>query len=120
MPESDRTRVLLPLCFCRECGQDYYSVRRREDVLEPREVSDREGETNGYVYVSEDAPWPDDGPALRARRLASPNAPDSSASTSASASPPAAATNNAATSAAAAPTPRDAARLRRRTCWRRG
>jgi hypothetical protein len=67
VPGSDRTRALLPLCFCRECGQEYYSVRRRRDeerewVLEPREVSDRANgpeEQNGYLYVSEDAPWPE-------------------------------------------------------------
>ena len=26
------TRVLLPLSFCRECGQDYYTVGRRKDL----------------------------------------------------------------------------------------
>ncbi|WP_028057945.1 DEAD/DEAH box helicase [Candidatus Solirubrobacter pratensis] len=57
VPESDRTRILLPLCFCRECGQEYYSVRLREGALEPREVSERDGAENGYLYVSVDAPW---------------------------------------------------------------
>ena len=28
VPGSDRKRVLLPLAFCRECGQEYYLVRR--------------------------------------------------------------------------------------------
>ena len=37
--------MLLPLAFCRECGQEYFPVRRSEtdegEVLEPREISDR-------------------------------------------------------------------------------
>ena len=68
VPGSERTRVLLPVAFCRECGQEYYSVRRgqneagRPTYLE-RHVSDRldndDGEA-GYLYISEAAPWPDD------------------------------------------------------------
>lgn len=67
-PGTDRSKVLLPLTFCRECGQEYYSVRRgmnelgRPTYLE-RSVSDRldndDGEA-GYLYISEAAPWPDD------------------------------------------------------------
>ena len=44
---DDRGRVLLPMVFCRECGQEYYCVRIRRDpetrtrVFEPRELSDR-------------------------------------------------------------------------------
>ena len=65
---SKRSKVLLPLAFCRECGQEYYSVRRgkNEDerpVYLPRSVSDRldndDGEA-GYLYISQAAPWPDD------------------------------------------------------------
>ncbi|MCP5056574.1 MAG: DEAD/DEAH box helicase [bacterium] len=68
VPDSARERVLLPLAFCRECGQEYYTVRRGkgEDgrtVHIPRAVSDRldddDGEA-GYLYISEAAPWPDD------------------------------------------------------------
>jgi len=68
VPGSERTKVLLPVAFCRECGQEYYSVRlgKNEDgrptYLE-RAVSDRldndDGEA-GYLYISEAAPWPDD------------------------------------------------------------
>jgi very-short-patch-repair endonuclease len=67
VPGSDRSRVLLPVAFCRECGQEYYSVRRgqnengRTTYLE-RALSDRlendDGEP-GYLYISENAPWPD-------------------------------------------------------------
>lgn len=28
VPGADRSKVLLPLAFCRECGQEYYMVRR--------------------------------------------------------------------------------------------
>lgn len=68
VPGSQRTKVLLPVAFCRECGQEYYSVRRgvneggRPVYLE-RSVSDRldndDGEA-GYLYISEVEPWPDD------------------------------------------------------------
>ncbi len=73
VPE-DRQRVLLPLCFCRECGQEYFSVRLRESdrgvVAEPREISDRssgEDERNGYLYFSTTNAWPEDGGELLAR-----------------------------------------------------
>jgi len=58
---GDRDRVLLPLSFCRECGQEYYTVvRSDEDILEPRSIG-RPAEvdgTDGYLYVSADRPWP--------------------------------------------------------------
>ncbi len=68
VPGSGRTKVLLPIAFCRECGQEYFTVRRGENedgrsVFSPRAVSDRldddDGEA-GYLYISEEAPWPDD------------------------------------------------------------
>lgn len=68
VPGSQRKRVLLPLAFCRECGQEYYVVRRSvtpEGAIcyLPREVRDRletdEG-VPGYLYISEADPWPDD------------------------------------------------------------
>ncbi len=65
---GDRTRALIPLVFCRECGQEYYCVRRRKDpetggrVFQPREMSDRtEDESDdaaGFLYASGDRPWP--------------------------------------------------------------
>ena len=59
-------KALLPLGFCRECGQDYYVVARAErdgDVLfVPRADRDASGgdDVTGYLYVSEDHPWPVD------------------------------------------------------------
>jgi DEAD/DEAH box helicase/Helicase conserved C-terminal domain len=63
---GNRNRVLLPLAFCRACGQDYYTVRRtqRKDgswAFEPRELLDTMadgGGAIGYLYQSSDAPWP--------------------------------------------------------------
>lgn len=66
---DDRSKILLPLVFCRECGQEYYCVRVRRDsvtgrrVFEPREISDRisdeESET-GFLHFSTTRPWPSD------------------------------------------------------------
>ena len=67
VPGSSRKRVLLPLAFCRECGQEYFSVRRCQNEdgryeYRDRSVSDRfdndDGEA-GYLYLSEAEPWPD-------------------------------------------------------------
>lgn len=70
----DRDRVLLPLAFCRECGQDYYVVERvsgaqggagpqREAVI-GREVGDRDHIAHtrqlGFLYLSGTDPWPTD------------------------------------------------------------
>lgn len=64
---GDREKVLLPLAFCRECGQDYYTVGRRKDLTgaltyEARELSDvvaAEDRDRGFLFSSADRPWPD-------------------------------------------------------------
>jgi hypothetical protein len=66
---GDRNRVLLPLVFCRECGQEYYCVRATTSadtsrkIFTPRDLSDRfndeEGEA-GFLYYSTADPWPSD------------------------------------------------------------
>ena len=64
---GDRDKVLLPLSFCRECGQDYYTVGRHKDLsgtytYEPRELSDVsavEDRDRGFLYVGTESPWPD-------------------------------------------------------------
>jgi len=69
---GDRNRILLPLVFCRECGQAYYSVWRvtLDDgriVYRPRDLRDlkgEEGEEAGFLYRSADAPWPEDEEAV--------------------------------------------------------
>jgi len=68
-PGGDK-KALLPLAFCRECGQEYYVVRMEQphdsdDHVIKREMRDRDKTDTslpGYLYVSEDNPWPDDDP----------------------------------------------------------
>ncbi|MCL4861282.1 MAG: DEAD/DEAH box helicase [Caldilineaceae bacterium] len=66
---GDRNRILLPMAFCRECGQEYYTVLRLEDPQNsavtylPRDLTDQTGEDNqerGFLYASTANPWPDD------------------------------------------------------------
>ena len=66
---DDRNRVLLPLVFCRECGQEYYSIWREQTeergmiLFTPREFNERFAEEDadaGYLYISTENPWPDD------------------------------------------------------------
>jgi superfamily II DNA/RNA helicase len=59
-------KALLPLGFCRECGQEYLVVAktRREGrtVYVPRKDADASGgdSVTGYLYISTDLPWPAD------------------------------------------------------------
>ncbi|MGW5557050.1 DEAD/DEAH box helicase [Micromonospora sp. NPDC003944] len=62
---GDRNKILMPLAFCRECGQEYLVVARRTGAdgtvtYVPRRDRDAEGgdAVNGYLYVSGDHPWP--------------------------------------------------------------
>lgn len=63
---GDRSRLLYPMVFCRECGQAYYVVRKHRDrdagieEFLPREFEDHADEENserGYLYLSSDDPW---------------------------------------------------------------
>ena len=61
---KDRKRVLLPLAFCRACGQDYYVVHGApaEGVqLIKRDLGDTQDEDQrpGFLYLSDERPWPD-------------------------------------------------------------
>jgi tRNA A-37 threonylcarbamoyl transferase component Bud32 len=59
-------KVLLPLAFCRECGQEYMVVWRRERagsvIYESRRDASMAGgdASDGYLYLSGDMPWPRD------------------------------------------------------------
>ncbi len=59
-------KALLPLGFCRECGQEYLVVARTEKLgvptYVPRKDRDASGgdAVTGYLYVSSDLPWPAD------------------------------------------------------------
>jgi ATP-dependent helicase YprA (DUF1998 family)/very-short-patch-repair endonuclease len=64
---GDRSRLLLPLVFCRECGQEYYCVHERSDAdtnqvtYEARELNDLQrddGHKPGFLHYSADDPWP--------------------------------------------------------------
>ncbi|MHC1770190.1 MAG: DEAD/DEAH box helicase [Flexilinea sp.] len=66
---GERDKVLLPLAFCRECGQEYYVVRRTRDresgsdLFLPRELNenrDFDGGEPGFLYLNQDNPWPED------------------------------------------------------------
>ncbi len=65
---GDRSRILLGVAFCRECGQEYYTVFRQTDpksgeiVYVPRRVNDQTGDKDqqaGFLYASQQSPWPD-------------------------------------------------------------
>ncbi|MEY9956697.1 protein kinase [Streptacidiphilus sp. MAP5-52] len=69
-------KILLPLAFCRECGQEYLTVWRTERgndiVYQPRRDANATGgkATDGYLYVASDLPWPHDPQeAVAERRL---------------------------------------------------
>lgn len=66
---KDRRKLLLPLAFCRECGQEYYVVSRVTDPARgilhfiPRELRDlmREEERDrGFLFHNPENPWPTD------------------------------------------------------------
>lgn len=63
----DRSRVLLPLAFCRECGQEYYTVWWAENAssgevtFQPRTLLDQTSEEemeSGFLYRNDENPWP--------------------------------------------------------------
>lgn len=79
-----RERLLFPLVFCRECGQEYYVVRwRDEETLVTREVQDLLRETPddngkkpasqrltgrpGFLFVDNDDHWPRDKGGIEER-----------------------------------------------------
>lgn len=63
LPGSDG-KVLLPLAFCRECGQEYLAVWRTEKdgktVYEPRQNTTATGGQagDGYLYIDPEHTWP--------------------------------------------------------------
>jgi len=65
---------LYPLVFCRECGQEYYCVKKEEsgDVWLSRPFDQRaetENEEHGYIFFGGEHPWPEerDDPAVQER-----------------------------------------------------
>ncbi len=69
VPDNTRERILLPLVFCRECGQEYYVVNRRTDphtnalgftARELRDQNKEEDQQRGFLYHNPADPWPQD------------------------------------------------------------
>lgn len=65
---GDREKILFPLAFCYECGQEYYTVRQERDeesgarVFSPRGLSDMLTDDTseiGFLYAAADMPWPE-------------------------------------------------------------
>src|SRR5690606_16033099 len=62
---GDRSRLMLPLSFCRECGQEYYTVTRKVSdsgvYYEERELRDQLKGTStvqrGFLYRNPDNMW---------------------------------------------------------------
>ena len=61
-------KPLYPLRFCRHCGTAYYRVRIEQDehgrIALPRDDAgehDGDGGQDGYLYVSQESPWPRSG-----------------------------------------------------------
>lgn len=69
----DRDKVLFPLVFCRECGQEYYTVvRHTKGTAERRDFSDlsannEKGQEAGFLFIDTDAPWPTDEEEVKER-----------------------------------------------------
>ena len=71
---ADR-KLLFPLSFCRECGQEYYTVSRVDgedgnELYAPRDFRERQADIEGeggYLYLSEADPWPYDYESALAR-----------------------------------------------------
>jgi superfamily II DNA/RNA helicase len=62
---SGPERILLPAAFCRECGQDYLVVTRKDadggHSYGQRADHDASGgdAASGYLFISDEQPWPD-------------------------------------------------------------
>ncbi len=75
---GDRNRVLLPLAFCRSCGQEYYIVAREDEPagsgrrVVPRDLGEGQASATGgfdpgFVYISSEVPWPDEEAEVQER-----------------------------------------------------
>lgn len=66
---EDADKLLYPLMFCRECGQEFYAVWEDEDrktgqhAYLPRDrfgIRESEERKRGYLFLDSDRPWPED------------------------------------------------------------
>jgi ATP-dependent helicase YprA (DUF1998 family) len=76
VPHSGRQKLLFPMAFCRECGQEYYVVTYHKGSVSARAMEDQLGDDEeesgsraGYLYLDDPAsPWPTD-PTAQVERL---------------------------------------------------
>lgn len=69
---GERDKVLLPLAFCRECGQEYYVVSKMSGEngtqgFLPRELNENRHSgknESGFLYLNQNNPWPFDSDAI--------------------------------------------------------
>ncbi|MDD4147661.1 MAG: DEAD/DEAH box helicase, partial [Candidatus Cloacimonetes bacterium] len=68
VPNSNKDKILLPLAFCRHCGQEFYTVTKVFDEekeawrFAPRELNERifdEEQEAGFLYVNGADKWSD-------------------------------------------------------------
>lgn len=68
VPNSNKDKILLPMAFCRHCGQEYYTVTKVFDDekeawrFAPRELNERvfdEEQEAGFLYVNDADKWSD-------------------------------------------------------------
>lgn len=75
---GNREHILVPVAFCRDCGQEYYTVFRSVDrqtdrfSFQSRDFNDQVGEAGqeaGFLYSSSENPWPQNDPQAANDRL---------------------------------------------------
>ena len=74
---GNRDQILLPLVFCRECGQEYYSVYRRKSsdggvsysVRDYMDRLDEEDAEAGFLFSSTTDPWEDESASIERGRI---------------------------------------------------
>lgn len=68
VPNSNKDKILLPMAFCRHCGQEFYTVTKVFDDekeawrFAPRELNERvfdEEQEAGFLYVNDADKWSD-------------------------------------------------------------
>ncbi len=65
-PDRKTETPLFALCFCRECGKEFYSVTMHKDrdgkkaIFTPLNPGESQGDgIKGYLFISKNNPWPD-------------------------------------------------------------
>ncbi len=68
---DNKDKILLPLVFCRDCGQEYYCVSLNKNLsLSPRNLMDKSVASDsqaGFIYINSKDPWPEDEEEIKKR-----------------------------------------------------